>query len=335
MWDIFDFKPFETKQSMRKILTTLVLSAVLGVSFAQQDAQYSQWMFNKLDMNAGYAGTSKAICITALYRDQWVNFPGAPKTFSLNADAYIDPLHGGVGLVVCNDQLGFTNTTIAELAYSYHLTLGTGTLGIGANLGVQQMTVNGQWISTDPYTQDAAIPQNKVSSMAFDMGLGLYYTNDQGMFFGLSTTHLPETSISKNGADGAVSFANPTPGNFGYQLARHYYVMAGYPFQISQDVKIIPAVLAKTDGSSTQIDINGRVVYQDKYWAGASYRITDAVVFMLGFKLSGFEVGYSFDLTTSDLKNYSQDTHEIVLKYCFKPFKVPPPTRHSNVRFVS
>ncbi len=322
---------------MKKILTTLAFSAIFGVSFAQQDAQFSQWMFNKLDMNPGYAGTNRAICATALYRDQWVSFPGAPKTFLLSVDAYIPQILGGAGITICNDQLGFTNTTIAELAYSYHLVLGTGVLGIGLNAGLEQMSLNGTWIATDNPLNDPSIPKSNLSSTTFDMGLGLYYTTDNGMFFGLSSTHLPETSFSKNGIDGGLLQANGTtgpPGNFAYQLARHYYVMAGYPIRINPDFKVIPSILAKSDGSSTQVDINGRVLWKEMYWAGVSYRLTDAVVFMLGFEINRFKVGYSFDLTTSDLKNYSNDTHEIFLNYCFKPFKPPVPASHGNVRNV-
>jgi type IX secretion system PorP/SprF family membrane protein len=321
---------------MRKVITTLVLSSIAVVSFAQQDAQFSQFMFNKLDMNPGYSGTDKALCATAIYRDQWVNFPGAPKTGLISLDAYVPQIHGGLGLTVCSDELGFNNTLFAQLAYSYNMVLGTGTLGIGANIGLQQMSLNGTWIATDPVAQDAAIPVGKVSNSAFDLGFGLYYRNDAGMFFGLSSTHLPETSISKNGADGTDVLAGlSSPGNFSYQLIRHYYVMAGYPIPLNPDIKIIPALLAKTDGSTTQVDINARFMWQDKYWFGMSYRIQDAIIFMAGFEYKNFTVGYSFDLTTSALKSYSSDTHEIVLKYCFKPFKTPEPSRHSNVRFVS
>jgi type IX secretion system PorP/SprF family membrane protein len=315
---------------MKKSLTTLGFALLIGITFAQQDAQFSQYMFNKLDFNPGYAGTSKAICLTAFYRDQWVSFPGAPKTALFSIDAYLPPLLGGLGLTLCTDQLGFEKTFIAELAYSYHVVLGPGTLGIGINAGVEQMSVVGQWISTDPYTQDAAIPDKKAQSATFDMGMGLYYTVDNGMFFGISATHIPETSIkaSNTTAPGAVT------NSFSYELARHYYVTAGYPFQVSQDIKIIPSMLAKTDGSSTQLDINGRVVWQDKAWIGLSYRLTDAIIFMAGVEWNRLKIGYSFDYTTSDLKNYNQGTHEIMLNYCFKPVKPTPSSEHRNVRFL-
>jgi len=315
---------------MRKTLTTLAFAVIAGVSVAQQDAQFSQNMFNKLDINPGYAGTSKSICATALYRQQWVSFPGAPKTGLISIDAYLPPIHGGLGLTVCSDQLGFDKTFIAELAYSYHLVLGPGVLGIGVNAGMIQKSLNGAWVSTDPYTQDAAIPDSKAATTTYDIGFGLYYTTDNGMFFGISSTHLPQNKLS--------AVTNNPADNYQYDLARHYYVMAGYPFQINQSLKLIPSILAKTDASSTQLDINARAVYTLNptvdIWLGASYRLTDAIVALVGFEYNRFKFGYAFDLTTSDIKNYSNNTHEIMLNYCFKPFKNPVPAEHRNVRFL-
>lgn len=321
---------------MRKTFTTLAFAVVCGASFAQQDAQFSQNMFNKLPINPGFAGTNKAICATVLYRQQWVSFPGAPKTGLIAIDAPIlqgTPLHGGVGLTVCSDQLGFDKTIIAKAAYSYHIALGPGVLGIGIEAGMMQKQLAGAWISTDPYQQDAAIPDQKASNAVFDLGFGAYYTTDNGMYFGLSSTHLPQTSFKVANGASAGSSLN-VPDAFKFVNARHYYVMAGYPFPVSQAIKIIPSILAKTDAASTQLDINARVVWQDKVWGGVAYRLTDAIVALVGFEWNRLKVGYSFDLTTSNLKNYSNNTHEIMIGYCFKPAKTPVPAEHRNVRFL-
>ncbi|MBL7892120.1 MAG: PorP/SprF family type IX secretion system membrane protein, partial [Bacteroidia bacterium] len=130
---------------MKKTLTTLALAVIAGASFAQQDAQFSQNMFNKLSINPGFAGTNKAICATALYRQQWVSFPGAPKTGLISIDAFVNPVHGGLGLTVCSDQLGFDKTLIAKAAYSYHMVVGPGTLGIGLEAGMIQKQLSGTW----------------------------------------------------------------------------------------------------------------------------------------------------------------------------------------------
>lgn len=319
---------------MKKTLTTLALAVIAGASFAQQDAQFSQNMFNKLAINPGFAGTNKAICATALYRQQWVNFPGAPKTGLISIDAYVDPIHGGVGLTVCSDQLGFDKTLIAKAAYSYHLVLGPGTLGIGLEAGMMQKQLSGTWITPDanfPATQDASIPDQNAAKTVFDLGFGAYYTTDNGMYFGLSSTHLPQTTFKK---DASPSVAGAIADIYRFQNARHYYIQAGYPFTVSQDIKVIPSILAKTDATSTQLDINARVVYQDMVWAGVSYRLTDAIVALIGFEYKKLRIGYSFDITTSEIKNYSKNTHEIMIGYCLKPFKPPVPAEHRNVRFL-
>lgn len=320
---------------MKKTLTTLALAVIAGASFAQQDAQFSQNMFNKLSINPGFAGTNKAICATALYRQQWVSFPGAPKTGLISIDAFVNPIHGGVGLTVVSDQLGFDKTLIAKLAYSYHLVIGPGTLGIGLEAGMMQKQLNGTWITPDNgvggETYDASIPDANAAKTVFDLGFGAYYTTDNGMFFGLSSTHLPQTTFSK---DSPPSTTGALADIYRFQNARHYYIMAGYPFQVAQDVKIIPSILAKTDATSTQLDINARVVWRDMVWAGASYRLTDAIVALVGFEYNKIRIGYSFDVTTSAIKNYSNNTHEIMIGYCFKPFKPPVPAEHRNVRFL-
>src|SRR5580700_7804764 len=107
---------------MKRLITSAILVTASMVSgFAQQDAQFSQNMFGKLDYNPGYAGMDKAYCASLIARDQWVNFPGNPETFLFNGDAYIPQIGGGVGLSVYDDQLGFQKTLEVKLSYSYHI----------------------------------------------------------------------------------------------------------------------------------------------------------------------------------------------------------------------
>ena len=123
---------------MKKIFTTLTvaLAAITSVSFAQQDPQFTQFMHSKLIYNPGYAGTSEAICANVLYRQQWVNFPGAPKTGLLSFDMPIGQLPIAIGLNVMSDQIGFDKTLFARLALSYNRHIGAGVLGIGIDGGI-------------------------------------------------------------------------------------------------------------------------------------------------------------------------------------------------------
>ena len=316
---------------MKKAIALFVSVIRIAAAFAQQDAQFSQNMFNKLDMNPAYAGTNRSICGTALIRKQWVGFDGAPSTGLISVDAAVDRLHGGLGLTLCSDQLGFDKTIIAKLSYAYHQTLqsGASTLSIGVQAGAIQKSINGNWLATDNYQIDPSIPNGKVNSITYDFGVGAYYTNLGGTFFGISTSHVIPSTLEANGGQASVTK------NFSFDMARHYYVMGGQPFYLNQIIKIIPSFLIKSDLASTQLDINTRVVYKDQFWAGASYRITDAVVAMVGVTYKGLKIGYAFDLTTSQLKNYSNNTHEIMLSYCIKQNSIcVPPEGHGHPRFL-
>src|SRR5579872_2010541 len=120
---------------MKKIITSAALIFAGIYAYAQQDTQFSQNMFNKVDINPGFAGINKAYCATLIFRDQWVNFPGNPKTFLFSGDAYIPEIGGGLGLTVFQDALGFEKTLEVKLAYSYHIVLGPGILGVGPEIG--------------------------------------------------------------------------------------------------------------------------------------------------------------------------------------------------------
>lgn len=321
---------------MKKTLTIIAFSITGLVTFAQQDAQFSMNMFNRLAINPGYAGTNKALCATILYRDQWDKFPGAPKTGLLSVD-YGQVAHGGIGFTIDQDQLGFDKTLKAKLAYSFHLQLGTdGVLGIGLDAGMINKSMTGNFIAPDGTTTaggggtDNAIPWTGTSATTYDVGFGLYYTN-QKLYVGLSSLHLPAQKINDKSSAGSTY---PLSYDFQYQVARHYYVMAGYKFQINNQFDLTPSVLTKSDASSTQLDFNVLARWNQMVFVGASYRLTDAIPVMAGIEYKGFKLGYAYDVTLSALKNHSAGTHELMLGYCKKFTKPPVKTGHMNVRFL-
>lgn len=314
---------------MKKLLTTVFVSALGIVVFAQQDAQFTQNMFNKLLTNPGYAGTSKSICATLLYRQQWTSFPGAPKTGLLSIDAYVPKLKGGLGLTIMNDQLGFEKGNYAKLAYSFHLPVGPGTLGIGLEGGMLNKSIKGNWIAPDGTTTaagnitDDAIPLNNLRATTYDLGLGLFYTTEK-IWAGLSSTHLPEQDLS----------------NLNYTVARTYYFTAGYNYEINPTWELKPSVFVKSVASPTQLDVNCLAQWNRKFYGGLTYRITDAVAAVVGFNYAlpsgaNLRIGYAYDYTTSALNVQSKGSHEILLNYCFT---VDPPAKrqfHQNVRFMN
>ncbi|MEO6902724.1 MAG: type IX secretion system membrane protein PorP/SprF [Bacteroidia bacterium] len=317
---------------MKKTLTTLAFLIIGFVSFAQQDAQFSMNMFNRLAINPGYAGTNEALCGTLLYRQQWTGFPGAPKIGLLSVD-YGRILGGGIGLTVDQDQLGFDKTLKAKLAYSYHLVVGsTGVLGIGIDAGMIQKSFKGNFIAPDGTSSntnngiDNSIPWTGSSSMTYDVGFGLYYTTKK-LYVGISSLHLPEQKMNLSGG-GVTSF------NFDYKVARHYYLMAGYTFDLSPEFDITPSILTKSDATSTQLDINLLAKYNKLIFFGVSYRLTDAAVGIVGLEYKKFKFGYAYDYTLSTIKNHSNGGHEIMLGYCHKFPKPDKKQSHQNVRFL-
>ncbi len=299
------------------------------LAFAQQDPQFSQNMFIKLPINPGYAGTNGAICATAAYRTQWVGFPGSPKTILFTIDAPVSALHGGAGLTIVNDQLGNFSFMHVRGTYSFHKPIGaTGLLGIGLELGILQSSVKYNWLAPDGTNgaNDQAIPGGPIGKMTFDLGLGAYYRTEQ-LYVGLSTSHLP----------GSAEQLKAT--KFDYQVARHYYVLAGYDFFLTSKLKLRPSVHIKSDAAVTTFDANINLLFNDMFWGGVSYRLSDAIVPLLGFAWSPnpkstLKIGYSYDLGTSDLKAHHNNTHEILVNYCIKLVAKPKSQSHVNPRFL-
>lgn len=317
---------------MKIKITTITLFLTSLAAFAQQDAQFSMNMFNRLAVNPGYAGMNKALCGTLLYRQQWTAFPGTPKTGLLSVD-FGEVLFGGVGLTIDQDQLGFDKTLKAKAAYSFHLPLGPGSLGIGLDLGMIQKSLNGNFIdpsgntSANPGT-DMSIPWSGTSAITYDVGLGLYYAT-QKMYIGLSSLHLPQQQLK----DAASNF------DFNYKVARHYYIMAGYTFALGNQFELTPSMLTKSDASATQMDINLIAKWNKMVFGGFSYRLSDAMVAIIGLEKSftpklNARFGYSYDITTSDIKNHSNGTHEIMLGFCYKIKADSKSSSHQNVRFL-
>ncbi len=305
---------------MKRILTIALFALIGSYSFGQQDAQFSQNMFNKLSVNPGFAGSNDAICATLLYRQQWLGFvpgnEGIPKTGLLSIDAPVKLLHGGLGLTVVNDQIGFNSSTGVRLAYAYRMNVGPGKLGIGLDAGIYSMNMDGIWVSQNP--NDPNIPPAS-SDLKPDFDFGLYY-NTTDLYVGLSSTHLAESDLTLSNAN--------------YGMARHYYLMGGYNYSLNPTWMLKPSVWIKSDLASTQYDVNLSVLYNNLVWLGASYRMKDAIVAMVGVNVGSFKIGYSYDVTTSNVKNYSGGSHEIMLGYCFTPNPTKPLPLNRNVRFL-
>ncbi len=339
---------------MRKLLCGLVLFTCSFAATSQQDYQFNQFFNDQVSLNPGATGLSDN-CLGLFYRQQWSGFSGNPNTFLVNYHQPVKMLKGGLGISALNDRIGnqqnavyaapgdtspigvsesdgyaLTNNAV-RLNYSFHIpNVGPGKLGIGLGLGYQGTKAGDDWYAIDRADLDSSIPSARDDNAgSFDLNLGLFYKTPK-FWAGLSSTHLTAQDLSGTSFDFAVS--------------RHYYFMTGYEADLNPDWKLLPSLMVKSDAVSTSVDVNVRGLWNDFVWAGVSVRTgIDAVSPMAGlnYPLPGsqtlehsIQFGYSYDVTLSDVKNYSSGSHELFLGYCFKPIELVIRKKHYNPRFL-
>lgn len=311
---------------MRKFLTLLLSIPLLFTAAvkAQQDAQYTMYMFNRQAINPAYAGAEGATNITMLGRAQWVGIDGAPNTAVVSANGYLAPLHGGLGGHIIADKLGPISTLGVKAAYSFHLNMGRAKLQIGAQGGMYQKTLNGDWkYPKDVTGTDPVLTIGKRAITRGDLDAGLYFhlplpaTLKQGnaqphdrFFLGGSVSHLLEPSI-----DGLLL---TTTGDESI-LSRDIFGMAGFTFDIdkSRGVYLAPSAQFRMAGPLKQFDMNVNL-YLSPMVFGVSHRWKDSFSGIIGFNAtSDFFMAYSYDYTISNLGGFTTGSHELILSYTF------------------
>ena len=302
---------------MKKILFVLAISLFMTDLHAQQDAQFSQNMFNKLANNPGYTGSNQAIEAIGLFRSQWTGFEGAPQTTNLSIHAPIELLRGGLGLSIFSDQEAAYNNTNINLSYAYQAELAGGQLGIGLSFGMYQSGLDGSQLNPSQ-SGDNTIPTSEVTGSTLDLGAGIYF-NTQDVYFGLSSLHLTEPNIDVS--DGSIK-----------QLKQHYFLIAGSYHELSSLLSLNPSIYLKSDGSSSQLDINTNVIYNDKFWGGLSYRLDDGIVVLAGLELiKDLKLGLAYDIVTSEI---NKNSFEVMLGYDFDIKVDTQIKRYKNPRFL-
>lgn len=272
---------------------------------AQQNIVYSQYMFNGLLINPAYAGSHVQLSASLSYRNQWINFDGAPKTSVLGIHSSFKKEKLGLGLTVTSDKIGsYTNTGVFG-SYAYRIKmLRGGVLSLGLQGGFSNFNAN----FTELKLRADADPMFNGFFNEFrpNFGGGIFYYTKK-MFAGFSVpTILKHTDFFKSSFDQLA-------------LPRVYYLNAGttIPLDRMEKVKLNPSFLLRVqDGTPLSADFNVNVVFYDLISIGNSYRTGDAVVGLLGFKLSEkFQFVYSYDWTTSAVGQYSKGTHEFMINY--------------------
>ena len=271
--------------------------------FAQQDAQYTQYMFNTINVNPAYAGSRGVMSLFLLHRTQWVGLDGAPVTNTFSLNTPINNSNIGLGLSFVNDKIGPTNdnTISVDVSYSlkatedYKLSFGLKASGNVFNLDVNRL---------NPADANDPNLQNFNSKFSPNFGAGVYLHSEK-LYLGLSVPNLLQTS-KYNDVDVAV-----------FKERMNLYIIGGYVFEISPSIKFKPAFLTKmVTGSPLQVDASANFLFFDKLMLGGAYRWDAAVSALAGFQVTdGLFIGYSYDMETTRLRNNNSGSHEIFLRF--------------------
>jgi len=288
---------------MRTKLFFFVILFVTIAGYAQQDAQFTQYMYNTININPAYAGSRGALSIFALHRDQWVGLDGSPKTNTVSINTPINNSNIGIGVSLVNDKIGPTNENQISVDLSYTIPTSAFwklSFGIKGTADLFNLDIN----KLNPASQGDPQFQNSSSEFSPNIGAGVYWHSDRA-YIGLSVPNFIETN-RYNDNDIAI-----------YKDKINYYLMAGYVFDLSQEIKFKPAALTKmVQGAPLQVDVSANFMFFDKLTIGAAYRWSAAFSAMVGFQVTdGLYIGYGYDNETTNLKNYNSGSHEIFLRY--------------------
>ena len=304
---------------MRKII--LLSFAILFAlsSFAQQDQQYTQFMYNKLSYNPAYAGSMGLICATGIMRSQWLGLEGAPNTQLISMDASFYERRVGLGVNLVRHNIGVSDRYDFDAAYAYHVEVGKGMLGIGIQGTARYLKANfadERIIAIQAASTDASIPMGMQTKLLPNFGFGLYY-NDDRTYVGLSAPRLIENNIDFLQESAIIS-----------REVRHLYLMGGYLMDLSEDVQFHPQLLVKyAQNVPLDVDVNLSAILSGKYVIGATFRVggstdgapIESVDLLFSAQLrNNLIFGISYDVTVSALKSYNSGSLEAMVRYCFK-----------------
>jgi type IX secretion system PorP/SprF family membrane protein len=287
-------------------LTTLVTLGLVSWGFGQQYPVFTQYYFNELVINPAYAGNHVQLSLTAMYRNQWVNFPGAPKTFSISGHTALLKNKVGVGLMVNHDEIGSYKNEHIYASYAYKIHFTNATLSMGLQAGINLLGAD--YSKLDLQAPGDAAFYNILNVVKPNFGAGLFYTR-KNFFVGFSVPFILNNKI-----------ANSVEGLLGeLKEARYYFLRSGIVFPIVQNdkVKMNPSILIRTqEGQPLSVDVNTAFIFYDVFSTGVSYRSGDSFISFIDLKINEhFHFGYSYDWTQSDLNRYSNGTHEFMINY--------------------
>ncbi|MEG2102728.1 MAG: type IX secretion system membrane protein PorP/SprF [Flavobacterium sp.] len=287
---------------MKNIFYTVII-LLIGVwdASAQQESQYTQYMYNTMTFNPGYTGSREVLSAMALYRTQWIGLDGAPKTMNFSVQSPLG-IHSGLGLNVVSDKIGPVTSTGATVNYSYTI-LGSTDIkySFGISGGFNNFDVDYNKLNIkdpDPYLS------GQISQFSPNVGAG-FYVHSYNWYVGLSVPQLLKTSFYDD--------VKATT----YTEKSHIYLMGGYVFDLNPYLKFKLAALIKAvPGAPVAVDVSANFLFSDKFTIGAAYRWDAAVSALAGFQVTnGIQVGYAYDHDTNNIGNYNSGSHEVFLRF--------------------
>lgn len=311
---------------MNLTLTALTAVAVLAAApaLAQQDVQYTQFMYDKLTFNPAYAGAKGFPAVSAIARQQWAGFEGAPLSQAISAHGPLIRKRVGLGLRLQNDVIGPTRATSLGLAYAYHVPVGRATfVSVGLDASAMQYRID--WRELYGADEEAGGDRDDAGSRVFgNVGVGALLYADK-FYVGLSAPRVLENRLSD------LDDGTPTGG----KEARHAYLMAGYDLAVGADLSLRPAVNVKyAAGAPLDADLNATLVWRELLGLGVSYRTGGALTESRGESLDGLlsvmpnhrlTLGFAYDYPLTEVGDYTSGSFEVMAGYVLAP-------RTDNVR---
>lgn len=287
-----------------KIVIAAVFLAGLNLKVqAQQDIQYTQYMYNTVAINPAYAGSRGMLSFNALYRSQWTGLDGAPETINFTGHSPLKMRGVGIGLSLASDKIGpaTENLAAADFSYTIHMSY-RNKLSFGLKAGLHSLGIDSDRF--DPDQQNDPYIYNQDNRIAPLIGAGIYLHSD-AWYVGLSSPDLLETDHYD---DVSVSIAREK---------MHLYLMGGYVFDLNPQLKFKPATLVKAvAGAPLAVDLSANFLFHEQLTLGVGYRIDAAVSALVGLQVfDSIMIGYAYDWDTSGIGNYNNGSHEVFLRF--------------------
>jgi len=317
---------------MKRNIVLILLAMCAARMLAQFDPQIGQYMYMPTAYNPAAVGEGDLMKVAGLHRMQFVGISNAPMStyFYFGSPFVIGKTRHGVGVRFLNDKYGLFFNQTFHLQYAYRQKLGKGYLSAGVDLGFVSVGFKGDSVNLDKLgdsefhvSGDQAIPTSKESGMAFDLGVGVYYTCPT-WYAGISYSHATQPSVRWG------DYATVT-------LIGTMYIHGGYNWQLKhyRDFVMKPSIMVMTDFSSWDINLCWMTEYKERYRWGLSYRIAGNVGILLGMDIvSGLSLGYTYELPTSKLLLESYGSHEIYLAYGFNILRPKRTNKYKSVRYL-